>query len=357
MERVTVNVRSPVSCISDVRLDCRLDWKVFRIKQKISELFPGNPSTQSQKLVYAGKLLEDSAMLRDFLRLDDDCSIYTIHLVCRVPETKSDAAMVEKTTTTTTTEECGSGTVGVTGVGDGGPEQEQVHDWMLYMQNLSQNSSQLSEENLQQMAWMQQMYSQYLNQYMMYMHSAAGVPFVQPALGVDSVQPDVHVQRAQGEVPGGGGGGGGGGLAPVLNAGGGGGGVDFQQQDVEGAGRNGDFLDWFYVSSRLLVLVSIVYFYSSLARFLLVGALFLFLYGIQMGLLQGQHREQRNNIQQEVNNIRGQEEEQQQQHQLEPAEDEEEEDGGEPDVLTVVSTFVLTFFSSLIPDINNQAVV
>jgi hypothetical protein len=47
-----------------------------------------------------------------------------------------------------------------------------------------------------QMAWMQQMYSQYLNQYMLYMHSGT-VNFVQPDLGVDSVQAGLQVQRGQ----------------------------------------------------------------------------------------------------------------------------------------------------------------
>ena len=46
------------------------------------------------------------------------------------------------------------------------------------------------------MAWMQQMYSQYLNQYLLYMHSGA-VNFVQPDLGVDSVQAGLQVQREQ----------------------------------------------------------------------------------------------------------------------------------------------------------------
>jgi hypothetical protein len=43
---------------------------------------------------------------------------------------------------------------------------------------------------------MQQMYSQYLNQYLLYMHSGA-VNFVQPDLGVDSVQAGLQVQREQ----------------------------------------------------------------------------------------------------------------------------------------------------------------
>lgn len=45
------------------------------------------------------------------------------------------------------------------------------------------------------MAWMQQLYSQYLNQYMLYMQSSGA--FVQPGLGVDSVQAGVQVQAAQ----------------------------------------------------------------------------------------------------------------------------------------------------------------
>jgi hypothetical protein len=70
----------------------------------------------------------------------------------------------------------------------------------------------------------------------------------------------------------------------------------------------------------------------------------------QMGLLQGQQREQRNNIQQQVNNIR---EESGAQEEEEGAGEEQE---AEPDLLSVVSTFIITFFSSLIPD-HNQAVV
>jgi len=81
-----------------------------------------------------------------------------------------------------------------------------------------------------------------------------------------------------------------------------------------------------------------------------------------MGLLQGQHREQRNNIQQEVDNIRGNEEgahnvRGNQDDETPPATEPEEagdEEEDEPDVFTFVTTFILTFFSSLIPD-NNQA--
>jgi hypothetical protein len=48
--------------------------------------------------------------------------------------------------------------------------------------------------------------------------------------------------------------------------------------DDIGGNRQRDWLDYFYISSRMLVLISIVYFYSSLHRFLLVTSLGMLLY-------------------------------------------------------------------------------
>ncbi|KAF4518493.1 hypothetical protein B566_EDAN006498 [Ephemera danica] len=53
-------------------------------------------------------------------------------------------------------------------------------------------------------------------------------------------------------------------------------------------GRQRDWLDWFYVLSRLLVLFSIVYFYSSLKRFVLVSALGILLYLYHLGYFRMQ---------------------------------------------------------------------
>merc|ERR1712141_320915 len=50
-----------------------------------------------------------------------------------------------------------------------------------------------------------------------------------------------------------------------------------------GIGGQRDILDWFYVASRVLVLFSIVYFYSSLARFALVAGLGLAVYLYRIG--------------------------------------------------------------------------
>ena len=114
----------------------------------------------------------------------------------------------------------------------------------------------------------------------------------------------------------------------VMNAGAGGMGA-MEEEDEDGLGGVGgqrDILDWFYVASRVLVLFSIVYFYSSLARFALVAGLGLAVYLYRIGFfgqrLVGQnanvnpHNNNNNNLNQNNNfqqNIANQERPQQDQ--------------------------------------------
>ncbi len=58
-----------------------------------------------------------------------------------------------------------------------------------------------------------------------------------------------------------------------MNAGGG---AVFDDEDEDEANR--DWLDWLYTLSRFAVLLSIVYFYSTLGRFMMVFGFFLFVY-------------------------------------------------------------------------------
>jgi len=75
-----------------------------------------------------------------------------------------------------------------------------------------------------------------------------------------------------------------------MNAGGGG---MMEEEDMNaGADRDRDILDWMYLTSRFVLLVSIVYFYSSIARFLLVACLAGLVYLYQNGLIGGR-RERR----------------------------------------------------------------
>ena len=161
--------------------------------------------------------------------------------------------------------------------------------------------------NPEHAALMQQMYANYINQYMQYLQSmgvtpnwpptatqsliehtnqineeARQVPAVfdpvaaaavagavannLPADNVAQAAPVVH-QDVQGQQP----------IGDaanlgnanvVMNAGGGAGGIAGAMEDEDDLnGGQRDILDWCYVVTRVLVLFSVVYFYSSLARY------------------------------------------------------------------------------------------
>ena len=115
---------------------------------------------------------------------------------------------------------------------------------------------------------MQDMYAHYLNQYMQYVNMAqmtsqfpTNIVNQQPETPETNQPAPDPAQREQPEA------------GQVLAAGGGG----LVQEEVAGGER--DILDWMYLSSRLVLLLSIVYFYSSIGRFVIVlciGGLFYF---------------------------------------------------------------------------------
>lgn len=94
-----------------------------------------------------------------------------------------------------------------------------------------------------------------------------------------------------------------------------------------------DWLDHFYMLSRIMVLFSIVYFYSSPLRFVFVVLLGFSLYLYQIGFFRNI------NVNNNNNNIN-------------PAE-QVIEDNQAPSRLMVAWTFFTTFFASLIPEIPN----
>jgi len=48
--------------------------------------------------------------------------------------------------------------------------------------------------------------------------------------------------------------------------------------NAQEAGPNQDWLDWLYVSSRVFIFISVLYFYSSPGRFIVVAGFALLLY-------------------------------------------------------------------------------
>jgi len=387
MNIVKVKVKSPSASIDDLTLDCGLDWTVNRLKKAISTQYPGHPSPQGQKLVYAGKLLsDDDSLLGDILRLDDECAVYTIHIVCKCPVVPSQPAPPPQLRRRTQEAAGPSDSVATTNTTQAAAPT--VAGWQggFMPGTVATNADEL---NLQQMAWLQQMYGQYLTQYMQYMQAAGGMPqaFVMPEnmAGIEAVAQGATGGAAepggvQGAWPGG---------APaaapqqnaprnppvVMNAGGGGMmNGDMEEEEEEGMGRNRDLLDWFYVMSRVLVLFSIVYFYSSFARFALVTGLGFLVYLYQVGFFGNARRgrgRQGDIIRQGVENVRAGERNEGVPEVNEEARPEgevaREEDGANvaedpsnvqiepvpeqgPNPFVVAATFLTTLFTSLIPE-------
>ncbi|KAM5303445.1 homocysteine-responsive endoplasmic reticulum-resident ubiquitin-like domain member 2 protein isoform 4-T4 [Glossophaga mutica] len=131
---------------------------------------------------------------------------------------------------------------------------------------------------------------------------------------------------------------------------------------------NRDWLDWMYTLSRAAILLSIVYFYSSFSRFVMVMGAMLLVYLHQAGWFPfrqeiGQQQAPRNNAEvndgQDANNLELEEMERLMDDGLE---DESGEDAAEdagalhrPGLMASAWSFVTTFFTSLIPEGPPQA--
>ena len=73
MPEVRLTVRTPsLANGKDVELLCELDWSVLRVKEEIEARFEHHPKPEDQRLVYAGKLLQNYDPLSGVLRLDDE---------------------------------------------------------------------------------------------------------------------------------------------------------------------------------------------------------------------------------------------------------------------------------------------
>nr|KAG5707979.1 hypothetical protein BaRGS_025117 [Batillaria attramentaria] len=116
----------------------------------------------------------------------------------------------------------------------------------------------------EQVAWMQQMYSQYMAQYMQYYgYQPPVVPQLAPhAAAAPAPEQPANPNAANNAPPN---------QNMRMNAQGG-----LEEDDDEFEQR--DWLDYIYVFFRFLVLLSIVYFYSTASRFLGVAIGFLVIY-------------------------------------------------------------------------------
>jgi len=353
METVTLKIKSPSAAIPDLELNVKVEDTILEVKEKVSAAYPTKPRPSAQKLVYLGKILKDSERLSDLLRFEEECTAFTFHLVCAIPQktdeklgeglryrpaasTPADQASIPPPATYVT------------------PNSQETMEEM--MRNFSSQYSQAmtslpSVPNETEIAAMQELYNQYLGLYMQYLGAQAPAAqyqhLVAPPGPVEQEVPQGVQEAPQVQVQG-----------PeagmVMNAGGGG------AVAAEAAGdRNRDVLDWVYVMTRVVLLFSVIYFHSSFLRLAFVAGLgfLVFLYqNRQNGRVrraQAAPAPPPPPIPEEVpENQENQEENQEAQEEEIEGHEAQEQEQPKPSKLAVFVTFVSSLVSSIIPEQN-----
>ncbi|TRY62197.1 hypothetical protein TCAL_02113 [Tigriopus californicus] len=301
---VVLVVRSPNFADSDLSVSAFWAWDVLRVKQAIAEACPGHPDPSEQRLVYAGKLLQDWQTLEQVLRFDEHALNYTLHMVCRPPvpiQTSpiplvTDVESREAAVSTSPRRSLDTPTVPMPGVEASVPPVP-PHAWSELFQE-QMHALQSHNPSADQMIWWQTVCTQYMNQYMHYMQVTGAAPtsFPTPTWPPGNAQAPLtgphnpffpHMEPAagqphpptEGHLAGHAGGAGLPGPAPggadmpqaapeVANAGPGGA-IGAVANNDEGLGQR-DALDWLDLATRAIVMFSLIYGYSSPSRILIV---------------------------------------------------------------------------------------
>ncbi|XP_034951733.1 homocysteine-responsive endoplasmic reticulum-resident ubiquitin-like domain member 2 protein [Chelonus insularis] len=362
-------VKAPDQQTDDLTVECQLNWTVEKLKNHLHEVYPTKPKKEEQKVIFSGQILNDSMILKDVLQQNYNTNeeVYTIHLVC-----PTKPYMMKAKSTVNELPPSSSSSSSATS-------------------SLSSSSSTVQEYynrlNNQQIVWMQQAYTQYLTQYLQLMNAhgmqlqptgtstATTMPFSQSNLYTNIFNNnsnnarDVDGEQVQT-----------GPNNPDTN----------EHNDINNNNNNNnnnnaedndvvlnrDWLDVFDVFARIVVLTSIVYFYSSPSRFLIVTFLGFAIYLIQGGFFRGHQiyfdnnngRVENNNNHNVNNNNTGNDQTngpvgQQQQNQNGQTNNNSEantqeartttnqnEDNERPGALAFTWTFFSSFFASLIPE-------
>ena len=364
-----------------LELEVEEQWQVSRLKRRLEAELTSRPNPQSQRLIHGGKILADDDVLGRIL--NNLPEINTFHLVIRGESLRRRTNAQRQSNDNPAAPAAAPVTPAASpaaAAADDSPNYAQHFDAQMWARMLQQHqqlhNNDQGNNNPQQM-WFNNAYAQYINQYMNYMQNAA-VPlaaastaaFIPPQQQhqqpVQPPAPAAAAAAAPAPVPAADG------VAAVENiqpqnvgagvaAGGALGGAMEDDDDLDNGGER-DVLDYFYVFSRLLVLMSIVYFYSSFIRFVVVTGFGLIAYLYNTGYFRRQQQEPPgednnnnnqpediNNNQEEPNNNVPEEQQQQEEEVVEgvPAEDVAV---GNNNIFDTAATFITTFFSSLLPE-------
>ncbi|KAL5234950.1 hypothetical protein ACI65C_002360 [Semiaphis heraclei] len=351
---ITLTIKAPNQQINDHTIKCKLDWSVAKLKGYIHETYPNKPKTEDQRLIYSGQLLTDGVILKDVLRpYDEDGQLNrTVHLVCSsssccVPlkeKLKSEKVVNEINGKCPKLNEVnyGASTSGISTSADTNQEassssnnkQKTEPTQSQTKSNKNVNRISLTPEQLalEQILWVNKMYAVQMAEYWQSVASSLGAPtqLNTPTVENESPSQDLPNNNNNNNQP-----------AdqnlPANNA----------NINVQDAGPNQDWLDWLYVSSRVFIFISVLYFYSSPGRFIVVAGFALILYLYQSGILRHINERNRRRFQPE----------QQEQHVDDNRNLSQEQNGNIEEttvrqnerLITTLWTVVSTFFTSLIP--------
>jgi len=319
MDEVKLRIKSPSLSVPDLQLTCNQDETVLGVKRRIEAEYETHPLPGTQKLVYSGKLLQDEQKLREFLRFEDECSVFTVHLVCKLvssstPTTDGLRNRKQKNYVSNL-----SPTVPVQGHSEAQTNQanelQEIQSLLNSLVVPGMTTSQgMSPEEMQQY---QAIYSQYMDLYTQYMQNQS----------VQQHEPPAQ-QPQQNQEP-----------APAA------------ADPAEEQGNN-DLLDYAYAIIRVVILFCIMYVHSSFFRLLFVAVGIMLVYMLQ-SRTQRQQQQRANNNQPPpapVEETRDNTNDTQEVPSEPDSELNAESREPKPNIIMVAFTFLTTLFSSIIPD-------
>ncbi|NWY07467.1 HERP1 protein, partial [Nothoprocta ornata] len=385
-EPLSLLVRSPTQRHRDLRLRAPPAWTVRRLKAELRRLVPDAPPEDDQRLIYSGKLLLDHRCLRELLPKHEE--LHALHLVYNVKTSMTAQEISTKVGLLTYVllnldfyDYLKSGKFLILSIWQ---TLECEPQFVLYLltvmfafptrletaqhpfQSVAPGFSAYTTYSMLQMSWFQQIYArQYYMQYLASTAASADASRTQcaqelPVAPVTSPAPLPDPFPAQNQP-------GNQDVAPQvnpaanqnlgMNAQGG----PLMEEEEEGGNR--DWLDWLYSATLFYVFVNIIYFYSSVSRFLLVMGGTLLMYLHHVGWLPFRRRpvqpfpnnvlaqaaanqDQNNNLQQQENAGRANESEAPPEEGLVFLEYQQ----ASPSLMSTAWLFFKTFFASLLPE-------
>ncbi|XP_063293423.1 homocysteine-responsive endoplasmic reticulum-resident ubiquitin-like domain member 1 protein [Pelobates fuscus] len=272
---VVLLIRSPSLKQDEREIRAARSCSVRELKSQLHRELPGEPKEEDQRLIYSGKLLPDHLKLNEVLSKENR---HVLHLVCSArspPQTQGQ----DKTPPANTASTNQPSIPPIDGLRqrNNAPQNVPTANRFTSPPGANPAISPYAVYSPQQLIWLQQMYArQYYMQY--YAAAAAANPrspsqSAQEIPVVPAAAPDPLPHRFPAEnqpqnpdvqAP----------VNPVanpnmrMNAQGG---LVEEEEDL-----NRDWLDWVYSAARFAIFLSILYFYSSLSRFMMVlGAMIL----------------------------------------------------------------------------------